>query len=145
VVFAALWVQYGPFVLDGFGSVASIQHGPDGAALPYFSRVPDGNPSCAGVDFFAQALTPARGGVYLYPPFVMAEAGLRFARACGLAGVLVVADRAQPLPAWLADTAWSTRTPLATNACLIRGPHGWEVFRRAPRLVAVGFDYSKSD
>jgi hypothetical protein len=95
-VFGRLWRVYGPFAADMFASSATVQAGPGGKPLPYWSLFADGH--SVGVD----AMTADwRGGVarYAFPPVRLVGEVMQLVLEQGAKALLVV-------PQWPAQWWW---------------------------------------
>jgi hypothetical protein len=135
--FAMVLHRFGAVDFDVCGSYASQQHLEDGSPLPYYSRSLDAMTS--GVDVFACDCVSV-GRVYAYPPFSILAAVVEYLQRCGAYGVLICPAFPEPLPGYLRATAWAQRLLLPEGSCELRRRR-WEVFRAAPPLVAVPFDF----
>eukprot|EP00794_Sanderia_malayensis_P015556 gene15556-biopygen13268 len=80
----ATWRQvdsvFGPHTFDLMAIPSNVRHDRSGRALKFFSPVPC--PSAEGLNIFAQALDPSET-YYVFPPFVLIGALLRFLKGSG--------------------------------------------------------------
>ena len=85
-----LWRCYGPFSFDLMALPSNAFRGPNGRAIPFFSRFP--LPSSRGANVFAQSLPGGR--LYAFPPFCLIVPVIRLLMEWGAPDAVVV------LPVW---------------------------------------------
>ena len=122
-LFLWLWSLFGPFELDWMSSYAARQFGPDGKAVPYFSRFPD--LGCEGFPLHTQNVADRRG--YCYPNSAMTKAVCKFALEQKANVVLVLELTPQPYPVWrgLIEHEVVKRVTLPITYCQRRSKTGW--------------------
>lgn len=96
VLFGKLWQVWGPFGVDMFASRATVQAGPDGKLLPYWSMLADG--FSEGVDAMT-ASWQGWGVVYAFPPVKLVGEVVQLVIEQRVRAVLVV-------PEWPAQWWW---------------------------------------
>ena len=122
-LFLWLWSLFGPFELDWMSSHAARQFGPDGKAVPYFSRFPD--LGCEGFPLHTQNVADRRR--YCYPNSAMTKAVCKFALEQRANVVLVLELTPQPYPVWrgLIEHEVVKRVTLPITYCQRRSKTGW--------------------